>query len=856
MNLPNWFSRMGRAVSFAMALLCGGVIVFLGLEVARDLRLLNSANSDNVQWTLSQAEVEFLELAHVVHDAGIYVTDDLEPMVEEFDIFYSRIATFRNGALYADLRQLPEFAEPLGTVVTMLDTLVPLIDGPRPELRGHLVQIETGLQDIRVNLRQLATAGLNFFARQSDEQRGNVAETLTGVALLTAMLVAALAFLLRRAHLSSRQRERRGVELTAAYARLNTILGTSLDAVVVSDPDGNVLQFSPAAERIFGYSLDEVIGRNIGRLIVPDHLRAAHDAGMTRMYASGEKRMVGHGRVRLEAMRKNGNIFPVELALETAQSGDAEIVIAFLRDISPRVAAENELVEARDKALAGEEAKAEFLAMMTHEIRTPLNGVLGNLALLEETVLSPDQARYARNMSISGDLLMSHVDAVLDVTRFESGVSTAKANVVNLGRLVQDIVDSQTHAAETNGNALQWGWIGEGLDWVTTETSRLQQVLLNLLGNAIKFTRQGHIRIELELVAPEDQAVGMPAGLDSLEIRIIDTGVGIAEADLPQVFDDFTTLASPMTHNAAGTGLGLGIARRFVRAMGGEIGAESTLGEGSVFWLRIPVMRAAAPVDHGTAIPDETPVTGRDILLVEDNEINLQLAREMLKLQGHSVTIARDGQKGLDAANAHQYDLILMDIRMPVMDGLAATRAIRDGQGASRTAPIIALSANVLPEARARFMKEGMSDFLGKPLNKAELAQVIARFCVAGDRIAYDRQPVTPPAAATAATLAAKTGTATAIEAADDPMAALMSRYLDETRVLFDWLATDPQDETEIAERAHKIAGSAAVFGHPDLRNALVRVETAADAGDRAALLVAIAGAQAAWDAAPNPSLV
>lgn len=831
MSRRNRFLPGGRAIFFGVALICMVAIGFLAVEIVRDLRLLNSANSDNVQWTLSQAEVEFLEMRHALDTARRQPEPDLDRLIEEFDIFYSRISTLETGALYESLRALPEFADPMRRIRRTLDDLVPLIDGPRAELAASLPRIESALGQSRADLRDLATSGLYHFARQSDSQRISIAVTLMRLGLLTAVLVMVLIFLLRHAQNASRQTERRGHELAAAYTRLNTILDTSLDAVLVADLSGKIQQFNPAAERIFKYDAQQVVGRNIVGLIVPDHLRDAHEAGMARLRAGGERRVVGRGRVRLDAMRSTGEVFPAELALETARTGSEEIIVGFLRDISHRVSSENELVEARDKALAGEKAKADFLAMMTHEIRTPLNGVLGNLSLLEETDLTPAQARYVHNMAVSGKLLMSHVDAVLDIARFESGATALRAEVVDPGQLVQDIVDSQTSAAEANGNTLDWAWTGAPADWIRVDASRLQQVLVNLIGNAIKFTRNGHVQVEIEQGEPLDQP-GAEAGL-WLEIRIIDTGIGIAETDLDRVFEDFQTSGCTQDKGLPGTGLGLGIARRFVRAMEGEIGAESTLGEGSVFWLRLPVRTARAPHNADRTGPGCTPAGPCSILLVEDNEINLDLACDMLRLMGHDVSIARNGQEAVEAAGAQRFDLILMDIRMPVMDGLAATRAIRDGQGPNRDAPIVALSANVLPEAKDRFIAGGMSDFLGKPLMKQELAQVLARVC--SDAGLAEDAPCDP--------------------AVDDPLGALKARYLDETRALFDWLATMPDDWTEIADRAHRIAGSAAAFGQADLRMALLSVETTAEAEDAAALAQAVDQARRAWETAPDPSV-
>ncbi|WP_417204932.1 ATP-binding protein [Antarctobacter sp.] len=850
MNVAGGLRKSGRVIIFGVAFLCVVSIVFLAVEIVRDLRLLNSATSDNVQWTLSQAEVEFLELRLAVEEAQLQDAPDLEKVIEEFDVFYSRISTLESGTVYAALRDVPAFSVPLAEIRGLLDDLVVLIDGPPDDLIRTLGTVDARLRAGQHDLRDMSTAGLLQFARVSDQQRTSVAVTLLRVALLTAFLILALVVLLGHARRATRQTEVRGQELAAAYARLNTVLDTSLDAVIVSDIDGKIQQFNPAAERIFKRDVVDVIGRNIGQVIVPDHLRDLHDAGMKRMHATGARRVVGHGRVRLEGMRSDGEVFPVELALESAMTGDEEILIGFLRDISHRVAAENELVEARDKALAGEKAKADFLAMMTHEIRTPLNGVLGNLSLLQETPLTPVQQRYAHNMSVSGKLLMSHVDAVLDIARFESGARDAQVEAVHLGRLVQDIVDSLTSAAEVNGTALQWTWIGQPLDWAMIDLSRLQQVLLNLIGNAVKFTHHGRILIELEQSDPPCNGTDGPRDAACLDVRVIDTGIGIADGDLDRVFEDFQTSAHASEHNVSGTGLGLGIARRFVQAMGGEIGAESTLGEGSVFWVRLPVTPAEAPATAalpgaGTAADTGAgtgpALTDRNILLVEDNEINLQLAQDMLTLIGHRVTVARDGREGVEAAEADRFDLILMDIRMPVMDGLAATKAIREGQGASRDVPIVALSANVLPEAKDRFIAGGMSAFLGKPLIKEELSQVIARFCaVDASDAGQTAAPQAPPAP---------------VPATPDPIAALMARYLDETEALFDWLGSSPTNWTEIADRAHRIAGSAAAFGQPDLRMALLRVEAAAEAEDAQALDHAVQAARQAWQTAPAPSV-
>lgn len=459
--------------------------------------------------------------------------------------------------------------------------------------------------------------------------------------------------------------------------------------------------------------------------------------------------------------------------------------------------------------------------MMTHEIRTPLNGLLGNLLLLERTKLTADQDRYVRNMDISGAVLMRHVDAVLDVARFESDTGNNQQDIIHLGRLIQDIVDGQASAAEAYGNHIQWGWIGAPVDWLRIDAGRLQQVLLNLVSNAIKFTRDGRILIEVEQTADDPD--------HGLEFRIIDTGCGISEENQKLVFDDFQTMGQDL----GGTGLGLGIAKRFIGAMGGQIGVESTLDQGSVFWIKLPLERAQGP-DVAKAPDQQIPdIQGLSLLLVEDNEINLQLAYELLIGMGHKVQAVRNGQEAVDLAETQVFDLILMDIRMPVLNGLEATQQIRAGSGACAQVPIIALSANVLPEARERFLKSGMSGFLPKPLDPSDLQQAINSFCSG---------PSDPPKPAKA----------------DPPVSALETlrlRYVDEVAAFFDWLGQNADDFVQISEDAHKLAGSAAAFGQSNFRDALVAVEMAAEAQDTEMLHDTIAAARDEWKSAPAPSL-
>ncbi|WP_371153834.1 ATP-binding protein [Jannaschia sp. 2305UL9-9] len=823
-------TRLMIGVILAIAI-CGGIIA-MSVNVVRDLRLLNSASSDNVQWTLSQAEVEFLEYELYLVSALQTSEPDLALVRREFDIFYSRVQTLQQSSIYEALRAVPSFSTELERVQSFLRTAVPIIDSADADLIAGLPDLLRLSQDIRPSVRSMSNSGLNYFAQDSDARRNNVSVTLMQLAvgvtvLLLALLLLAL-YLMRLNNINIRRRS----EVIEASKRMNIVTSTALDAVVVSSAAGFILDFNAAAEQIFGYTAEEAVGETMSDMIVPDHHRAAHEAGMERMRANGEKRVVGKGRVKLEAKRKGGEVFPCELAIQSAQTDEGEIFIAFLRDISHRVRAEQDLVEARDRALAGEKAKTDFLATMSHEIRTPLNGLLGNLALLEDTRLSPRQARYIKNMDTSGKLLMNHISDVLDITKYDAGKLRLRPVAMNISNLLQDIIDNQSGAASAHNTTLKWGWLGTPAEWIEADPDRIQHILMNVIGNAVKFTRDGNVSVTAEVV---DTGEARP----DLRICISDTGIGMDDTLRAQIFDDFMTGDSSYDRDTGGTGLGLGIAKRFVTALGGTITVESEVGKGSIFTIQFPIDPIEAVDTIDTKGPQDADARAMNILLVEDNEINRVVAREMLMAAGHTVTEAQNGRIAVDMAEAQRFDLILMDISMPVMDGRSATKAIRAGQGASATVPIVALTANAMAEEQQAFLKDGMNEILTKPLTREGLMRVTRAHVPTGAAAAAD-VPTSAPAVMTSqiAELRDNLG--------DQIAQTLLDRFVGEVDAMLEHLAAhETNGMKDTAEHAHRIAGSAAAMGATDLRQALIAVENAAKRDD-------VPGTAAAIDALPD----
>ena len=797
--------RTARRALAALAAAAGlGAVATLGVlgaGVARELRRLDSARSDNTPWTLAQAEVEFLDLRAAVAAAGT-APADLAEIRREFDIFWSRVRSIAETPVYAAPGADPRHAAALAAAEAFLAEAVALVDAPDAELAAALPRLAARIEAARPAIRALSVTGLESFAAQADLRREAVAATLLRLAVVAAALVGALvavALVLARLR---RLAEARAAALELATERLRTVFSTSLDAIVVADRHGRILDFNEAAERIFGFSRAEAVGRALDETIIPDRHREAHRRGMARHRETGETAVTGRGRIRIEARRSDGEIFPVELAIQSAPGADGEIFVGFLRDISHRVAAERELVAARDRAVAGERAKAEFLAVTSHEIRTPLNGLPGTLSLLADTALDPRQARLLANMRASGALLERHANDVLDISRHEAGKVALHLGPVDPGALVAAVVDAQRDLARAAGTAIGWARRGAPLPAVETDEARLRRILVNLVGNAVKFTRDGEVTVELS-------AAPAPDGSAELTVAVRDTGIGIPAEALERIFGDFETVDGSYGRAAGGAGLGLGIARRMAEALGGEIAVDSALGEGSTFRLRLPVRPLA---EAPRPAPAPAPAAPRRVLVVEDNAINREVLHDMLAADGHAVACAEDGLAGVALAARAPFDLILMDIGLPAIDGREALRRLR---AAGVATPAVAVTAHVLPEERGAFRRDGFAEVIAKPLDRAALRRLLA-----GAAPAPAPLPAPEIDLRRLADLRADLGSATADR--------LLARFLAEAD---DAVArpSDPEAEppAEAGRRAHHLASSAAIFGATALRARLNALETA-----------------------------
>jgi PAS domain S-box-containing protein len=796
------------------------VLLGFATDLRRNFKLLSTANSDNVLWVLSQAEIEVANLENTLALELLKEDPNLDKIRLKYDILYSRNDTIMVSPAYIKLREEPRLAPSVQALDKFVAEHVDLVDGSDEALIAALPMFLEHATAIRQQVRGMAATAVQSISVSAANQLESLILTIVRLIMLLAALVIVFLVALVTVIQLNRALRKSALAQSLIRDRMESIVTTSLDAVIVTNREGIILEYNDAAAQMFQYSQEEAIGHDLSDLIIPEKYKAAHVNGMARYRKKGTKRVIGQGIVQLEGQRKDGSIIPVDLTLSTAMTETGEIFVSFLRNISDRVANETELREARDRAIAGERSKAELLAVMSHEMRTPLNGMLGTLELINFDDLPAKHRRYLRIIRKSGQLLLNHVNDVLDISRLDVGKVPLVRQQFDLIELLEEIIASQMGAASEHNTKLVLTPPRPELHEAYSDPTRLQQVLLNLLGNAVKFTHNGQITIETECLD----------GLDEVMIRIIDTGIGIPEEEQERIFGDFETIDTTYSRNNTGTGLGLGISKRLITLLDGNIGVESDPGEGSVFWISLPL---AAPEGLDPAVtpePELPEAAGNlpplDVLVVEDNEINRLVARSMLELDGHHVTEANDGQAGVTAANAKKFDVILMDISMPEMDGLQATQAIRASDGASSEAPVIATTAHALAHEVEKFRAAGMTDILSKPLTRGTVRSVLSN-------------AVQPELGKTNWPTSFETHAHVLIdesrlvdlkkELSPAVLRPTFARFTAETTTFLRDLPDQAGPATQriaLAQQAHKLAGSAAVFGALEFRNLLNQLET------------------------------
>lgn len=846
------------------------VVVLLGLQflsiggyrIAGRLNDARFIQSDNTTWLLVQTEVEALKLELALYRAKDQLLHmewgevEADALRQALDIYLSRIARVDSYLqAQAGLDGL-RAGENWRNIASAADALSNRLDQPDdflPENVGPALDLAFAQRGL---VRQFVIDGLRYQASRSMDER----EALTNLLLRSALVAVALIGFLMLTSWAMLKLSRRMEQLFARANRMSANLEHTLDAtlegVIVSSPDGRIRNVNATALDIFGLSQEAMLAADFFELLEPfrepprkgGSRGAAHlvrDMRELLKSVRAEEAASGNRRTELEIRRPDGTPMPVEVSLAFARdTDDRPVWFAFIRDISDRWSHEQSLRAARDTAVELAEAKSRFLAVMSHEMRTPLNGLIAALDLLRNSPpLSERQLRFLDVAERSAGLALAQINDVLELARLESGGLLEPDEVFNLRQLIRGISDQVAPLAQLRDNRIILDLPAEEEAWLIGARRGLIRVTMNLVGNALKFTSSGSIRIRASLT---------PAGTEDeqmrLEVEVADSGIGIEAARLADIFDAFGGMNTGYTRETGGTGLGLGIVSRTISRMGGRVSVDSQPGQGSVFRFEVPLRRAQVPGQSAEQMTDAGARLAQcDILIAEDNETNRLVLREMLLHMGQRVDEAANGQEAVERASMKSYALILMDVSMPVLDGLAATRSIRAGAGPSAGARIVALTAHSQPEEVKQFHSVGLDEVLSKPVTMLALSAMLARHIdtVAPESLALPQSghqpgPIDPVVFGELEILLPP-----------ETLLALLGDLRRETRMLYDVLRMrqDCTNDSYLAAETHRLQGACAMIGARTLSLKLQAVVNALKLSDTPAFAAAAIPALIEWRA-------
>ncbi|MEM1179883.1 MAG: PAS domain S-box protein [Acidobacteriota bacterium] len=511
-------------------------------------------------------------------------------------------------------------------------------------------------------------------------------------------------------------------QLRESEARKSAMLETALDCIITIDHRGRILEFNPAAEATFGHRREDVLGKRMSELLLPEEYRDAHRQGMARYIKTRKPRVLGQ-RLELPALRSDGQKLLMEVSITPLPtSDDKPIFVGYMRDITARKEAEERMSQALGAAREANLAKTHFLASMSHELRTPLNVISGMTELAQDEMHEGDIDPYLDAIRSSASSLLNLIDDLLDISRIEAGRFEVNLKPIDFRAFIQETCQSLKHRAESKGLDFRWSVEDTVPPSLVLDKRRLKQVLLNLLSNAIKFTDRGSVALSCS-------ATPSSGDLFELTIEVEDTGIGFDPLESETIFERFAQLRRPSGSRPEGTGLGLAISQALAELMGGGLVADSAKGRGSLFRLRLEA-EVAREVDTRPDPEASVPLPkgqSERILLVDDHYGNRVVAARFLERAGYVVREARSGEQALERVRAEPpFDLILMDIEMVGLDGFEATAALRQ-LDVSKDLPIIALTAHAAKGFRQLCFEADMDDYLSKPINRRDLLEMVAR---------------------------------------------------------------------------------------------------------------------------------
>lgn len=586
-------------------------------------------------------------------------------------------------------------------------------------------------------------------------------------------------------------------QLAEREGQLALLADNATDAVLRLDLDGVCSYASPSARHVFGIAPSSLVGtRPMMDYLEEDHERVTRK--FDRLARGHEDRLRLAFRTRASAQSATTHWLEASCGLvRDPNTGTPIEIIASLRNIDDTKRLEDELMTAKEKAEAAAEAKSAFLANMSHEIRTPMNGVIGFTELALAGELAEDQRRHLEMIADSGRAMLRLLNDLLDFAKIEAGQMTVASEATDLRHQLRGAIRIMEPVARQKGLSLTLELESSVPAWIRSDAMRLRQILLNLVGNALKFTEQGRVEVRVSV----DQS------RHKIEIAVIDTGIGIPPEQIERVFEKFTQADSSVARRYGGTGLGLPICNQLAALLGGSLKAESEAGQGSKFTLTLPLSLADEPPSQTSSEAEEHLVMATpslNILVAEDNPINQQLTLAMLEKARHSAVLAEDGEEAVKLirqkhGTPEAFDLVLMDVQMPRLDGLQATRKVRAAGLTAQTLPIIALTANAYQEDIDACREAGMQAHLAKPLRYRELVATLDKW-------------------------SGTAGVNEAEELEEEPSAQLVRLFAERKKHALELIdevirhgGLEGASTQQLASALHQIAGVAAYFGDPSL---------------------------------------
>ena len=494
--------------------------------------------------------------------------------------------------------------------------------------------------------------------------------------------------------------------------RYKKIIDNARDIILMTDIKGNIIEANNAAIYAYDYSNEELCNMNIKDLRedskdVKRQLEQANKIGI--FFETVHK-------------KKDGTSIIVEVTAQGIDVAESRIIFSIIRDITKDKEIEAKLVEAKNIAESANKAKSEFLANMSHEIRTPINGMLGMIDLTLLTDIKQDQEDNLIIAKKCANSLLRIINDILDFSKMEAGKLTTENISFNIKELIEETVKTKSVQIGKKGLELNYTFSSTIPDFLIGDPNRLQQVLNNLISNAIKFTEDGSVDVIVK-------NMGISGNYIDLKFTVADTGIGISQEDQEKIFKSFSQVENSYTKNYQGSGLGLAISKNIVEIMGGDMGVESEIGKGSKFYFLLRFKIGHEAGNKLNFIPDiSTTYNTHKILIVEDDPINQRVIYKMLSQKGHSVELASNGQEGLDLYRQNKYDVVLMDIQMPVMNGVEVIKKIRElenTEGIKTHTPIIAMTAYALLGDREMFIDVGFDGYLPKPIQINDLFKLL-----------------------------------------------------------------------------------------------------------------------------------